>query len=192
MSLLLPLDSMAGRPPTMSLGSWRGQVSTLTVVDGRPADGLPILAQALAIHKQAYGPDHPQVAANLNNLAQVLPNIGHHDANSLLEQALLSLQTADNPGHPDLTDTLRALANWLTEQSDTGTREDTERYPDSQGSAQDIRQLGSSVRQIYKLSDVFKRNGVPTVTFVEPPDFARFRRHCGHQAEESSLRGHRE
>ena len=153
-----------------------GAVAYITVVNGRPADGLPLLVPALAIHEQAYGSAHPQAAADLNGLAQVLTSIGHHQsATSLLEQSLRSLGAADDLGHPDLAGTLRALASASERPSDTKPPGNLERYPDSQGDTRYIKPLGSRHRQVYILSDVFKKNGVPTVTFVEPPDFARFR-----------------
>jgi hypothetical protein len=147
-----------------------GAAIYITVADDRPADGLPILVRALAVHGQAYGRDHPEAVANLHDLAQVLPSADRYQtATPLLERALLFLQAADDPGHPDVADTLWGLANASAEQPAHG-RQGIEGYSGSQGGAHDIHVLDSRVRQVYKLSDVFKRNGVPTVTFVEPPD----------------------
>jgi Tfp pilus assembly protein PilF len=48
-----------------------------------------LMQRALAIDEAAYGPDHPQVATNLNNLAGVLKELGDPAAaRPLLERAL--------------------------------------------------------------------------------------------------------
>src|SRR5436853_2206570 len=39
---------------------------------GRYAEAVPIAREALALREAALGPDHPQVAQSLNNLAQQL------------------------------------------------------------------------------------------------------------------------
>jgi tetratricopeptide (TPR) repeat protein len=55
---------------------------------GRPADAQPLHERALTITETAYGPDHPEVATRLNNLAAVLQDLGHSDeAQQLAERA---------------------------------------------------------------------------------------------------------
>ena len=39
---------------------------------GKLAEAEPFYQRALAVWEKALGPDHPQVAAGLNNLAQLL------------------------------------------------------------------------------------------------------------------------
>ena len=54
--------------------------------------------RALAIDEASYGPDHPNVAIDLNNLAQLL-----HDTNRLAEAAFFALTRPACAGaHTDL------------------------------------------------------------------------------------------
>jgi tetratricopeptide (TPR) repeat protein len=55
---------------------------------GQQQDARPLYERALAIDEAAYGPDHPTVATNLNNLATVLRDLGQpQDARPLDERA---------------------------------------------------------------------------------------------------------
>ena len=64
-------------PQMLDDGSWLlDRAGTFLQVHARLADARPLLERALAIDEAAYGPDHPHVAAALNNLAQILQDLG--------------------------------------------------------------------------------------------------------------------
>ena len=68
---------------------------------GAPDQAQPLLERALAIDEAAYGPDHPDVATTLNNLAGILHDLGHPDqARPLPERALAIDEAAYGPDHP--------------------------------------------------------------------------------------------
>jgi hypothetical protein len=61
----------------------------------------PLAERALAITEAAYGPDHPDVAVRLNNLAQILQALGQlAAARPLAERALAIDEAAYGPDHP--------------------------------------------------------------------------------------------
>src|SRR5450755_1519729 len=65
------LDSTVGQPgPEMTAdGSWLlDRAGTYLQVHARLADAKALVERALAIDEAAYGPDHPDVAHDLNSL----------------------------------------------------------------------------------------------------------------------------
>jgi tetratricopeptide (TPR) repeat protein len=61
----------------------------------------PLYERALAIREQVLGPNHPETALALNNLAGLLYRQEDlSTARSLLEQSLAILQRALGPQHP--------------------------------------------------------------------------------------------
>ncbi len=73
----------------------------------------PLLQHALAICEQAPGPEHPQTASTLNNLAQVYYLQGHYDpAEPLLQRALAICEHAQGAEHLD-TATILYHLQWL-------------------------------------------------------------------------------
>jgi hypothetical protein len=61
----------------------------------------PLMRRALTIDEQSYGPDHPRVATDLNNLAQLLKDTNRlAEAEPLMRRALLILEKSLGPGHP--------------------------------------------------------------------------------------------
>jgi len=65
------------------------RAATYLYVTGRPRQALSPAQRALAIARQISGPNHPDVAINLNNLATVLLDLGRPaQAASLFEEAL--------------------------------------------------------------------------------------------------------
>lgn len=52
------------------------RAGTYLQVHARPADARELLEQALAIDEAAYGPDHPDIATLLANLAGSLRDLG--------------------------------------------------------------------------------------------------------------------
>ncbi len=79
---------------------------------GRATDALPLYARALAIHEAAYGPDHPAVVTDLNNLAGALQDLGRAtDALPLLQRALAIAETVYGPDHPSVVLIRRNLSD---------------------------------------------------------------------------------
>ncbi|MGH3942071.1 MAG: FxSxx-COOH system tetratricopeptide repeat protein, partial [Pseudonocardiaceae bacterium] len=67
----------------------------------QPATARSLLDRTLHIYKTTYGPDHPTVAATLNNLASTLLDLGEPAAaRPLLERALHIHETTYGPEHP--------------------------------------------------------------------------------------------
>jgi hypothetical protein len=80
-------------------------------VHGRPADAQPFQERALAITEDTYGSSHPDVAANLNNLATTLRDLGQPaDAYPLLERTLSITEATYGASHPDVATALNNLA----------------------------------------------------------------------------------
>jgi tetratricopeptide (TPR) repeat protein len=81
------------------------------LVHGQPEQAQPILERALHITEATYGPDHPEVAKSLNNLAMTLRTLGQAaQAQILLERALIINLDNYGPNHPEGATTLSNLA----------------------------------------------------------------------------------
>jgi tetratricopeptide (TPR) repeat protein len=67
-----------------------------------PVSGArPLFERALAIWERVLGPDHPQTAQGLNNLALLLKDQGEVDAaRALFERALAIRERVLGPDHP--------------------------------------------------------------------------------------------
>jgi CHAT domain-containing protein/Tfp pilus assembly protein PilF len=78
---------------------------------GRYSDAEPLYKRVLAIHEKALGPDHPDVATSLNNLAAVYNSQGRYaDAEPLLKRSLAIREKVLGPDHPDVATSLNNLA----------------------------------------------------------------------------------
>lgn len=78
---------------------------------GQYAEAEPILKRVLAIREQSLGPDHPDTATSLNNLAMLYEKMGRHgEALPLLERALVICEKALGPEHPDTIISLNNFA----------------------------------------------------------------------------------
>jgi tetratricopeptide (TPR) repeat protein len=83
-------------------------------VHARPADAKPLLERALAIDEAACGPDHRDVARDLNNLAMILQDLGQLEAARPLQERVLAIDEAANgPDHPTVAINLNNLASIL-------------------------------------------------------------------------------
>ncbi|MGC2220875.1 MAG: tetratricopeptide repeat protein [Methylocella sp.] len=86
----------------------------------RYAEAEPLYRRALAIDEASYGPDHPDVATALNNLAQLLSDTNRlAEAEPLMRRALAITEASYGPDHPDVAIRLNNLAQLL---SDTNRR----------------------------------------------------------------------
>jgi tetratricopeptide (TPR) repeat protein len=108
------LDSAAGQPgpAMMADGSWLlDRAGTYLQVHARLADAKVLKERALAIDEAIHGPDHPDVATDLNNLALILRALGQPEAaRPLQERALAIDEAAYGPDHPDVATALNNLA----------------------------------------------------------------------------------
>lgn len=59
---------------------------------GKPEKAKALLTRALAIREATLGPDHPQVATTLNNLASVTGNMGDYEDAMKLQSRSLAIQ----------------------------------------------------------------------------------------------------
>src|SRR5580700_8416 len=77
-------------PAVMADAAWLlDRAGTYLQVQAQLTDARTLLQRALAIDEAAYGPDHPDVARNLNNLALILKDLGDAaGARPLQERAL--------------------------------------------------------------------------------------------------------
>ena len=74
----------------------------------------PLYRRALEIDEASYGPDHPEVAIRLNNLAALLQATNRlSEAEPLIRRALAIDETALGPDHPKVAIRLNNLANLL-------------------------------------------------------------------------------
>ena len=68
---------------------------------GRLAEAEPLWQRALAIRERALGPDHPDTAQSLNNLAVLYRDQGRlAEAEPLWQRALAIWERALGPEHP--------------------------------------------------------------------------------------------
>ena len=71
----------------------------------------PQYQRSLAIREKALGPDHPDVAQSLNNLAVLYDSQGRYaDAEPLYQRSLAIREAALGPDHPDVAQSLNNLA----------------------------------------------------------------------------------
>ena len=80
-------------------------------MQGQQAKAEPLFERSLTIRETALGPEHPDVARTLNNLAWLYYEQGHYDrAEPLYLRALRIRENVLGPEHPDVADTLEDLA----------------------------------------------------------------------------------
>ena len=84
---------------------------------GKYAEAEPLFRRALAISEKALGPEHPNVAKELNNLAALLQAQGKYaEAEPLFRRALAIDEKALGSDHPDFAIDLNNLAALLQDQ----------------------------------------------------------------------------
>jgi tetratricopeptide (TPR) repeat protein len=83
-------------------------------IRGRPAEARALIERALAIDEAVYGPDHPEVAIGLINLAGIWRDLGQlATARPLAERALAIDEAAYGPDHPEVaTDLINLAGIW--------------------------------------------------------------------------------
>jgi tetratricopeptide (TPR) repeat protein len=84
---------------------------------GRYAEAIPLVQQALAIYEKALGPDHPDVATAVNNLALLYDKQDRTaEAEPLYKRALAIDEKALGPDHPNVVTVLNSLAELYRDQ----------------------------------------------------------------------------
>jgi tetratricopeptide (TPR) repeat protein len=95
-------------------GRLYSDLGTLSYAKARSAEAEPLMRRALAIDEASYGPDHPRVAIDLNNLAQLLQDTNRLDeAEPLMRRALAIDEASYGPDHPRVAIDLNNLAQLL-------------------------------------------------------------------------------
>ena len=94
-----------------------GQVVRL-FQEGKYAEAEPLALQAIEVSLKKNGPDHPDTATSLNNLAELYSTQGKYDlAEPLYKRALAIREKALGPDHPDTATDLNNLAELYRTQA---------------------------------------------------------------------------
>ncbi len=84
---------------------------------GQYAEAEPLYKRSLAIWEKALGPDHPDVALSLNNLALLYRTQGQYaEAEPLYKRSLAIWEKALGPDHPNVATSLNNLAELYRDQ----------------------------------------------------------------------------
>jgi tetratricopeptide (TPR) repeat protein len=87
-------------------------LASLSGSQARYAEAEQLVRRSLAIREKALGPDHPDVAQSLLDLANLhLDQDKFTDVEPLLERALAIYEKAIGPRSPEAADSIRALAS---------------------------------------------------------------------------------
>ncbi|MGH9966989.1 MAG: tetratricopeptide repeat protein [Pyrinomonadaceae bacterium] len=107
------------------LATYIANSTALRLLDlARYADAEPLMWRALEIDEQSYGPNHPNVATDLDTLAQLLQatkRLG--EAEPLMRRALEIAEQSYGPDHPNVGSTLNNLAQLLQDTNRLGEAE---------------------------------------------------------------------
>ncbi|MEN9216312.1 MAG: tetratricopeptide repeat-containing protein, partial [Gloeomargarita sp. HHBFW_bins_162] len=81
------------------------------------SEAIPLAQRSLAIREKALGPDHPDVATSLNNLAGLYELQGNYtQVLPLYQRSLAIREKALGPDHPDVAHSLNNLAGLYESQ----------------------------------------------------------------------------
>ncbi|MFD5634601.1 tetratricopeptide repeat protein [Streptomyces sp. NPDC127077] len=101
-----------GTETISNLARLLGRTAFYLTARGQPTRALPLEEVALGITEAAVGPDHPDIALCLGNLASTFRDLGRHaEALPLAERALAITEAAVGPDHPDTALCLGNLAS---------------------------------------------------------------------------------
>jgi len=88
---------------------------------GKYAEAIPVAKEALAISERALGPDHPEAATSLNNLAELYVSLGEYaNAEPLHKRSLAIKEKVYGPEHPNVALGLNNLAQIYRRKGDLG------------------------------------------------------------------------
>jgi len=121
-------EETMGGPYLQSFERWAGQLgredSNIAYVANQLSfflihaaihkEAEPLMRRALAIDEKSYGPEHPEVATHLNNLASLLQATNRlAEAEPLMRRALAIDEKSYGPEHPNVACNLNNLAQLL-------------------------------------------------------------------------------
>ena len=90
--------------------------------EGKYAEAEPLAKRSLELSLKKNGPDHPDTATSLNNLAVLYGSQGKYDlAEPLYERALAISEEALGPDHPSTIQTDNNLAGMQAEREAKAT-----------------------------------------------------------------------
>ena len=82
------------------------------------SEAEPLVRRALAIGEASLGPNHPQVATNLNNLASLLRDTNRlSEAEPLFRRAVGIVESSLGPDHPSTLTFRKNLESLLAKQA---------------------------------------------------------------------------
>ena len=89
--------------------------------EGKYAEAEPLALQAIEVSLKKNGPDHPDTATNLNNLADLYHTQAKYDlAEPLYERALAIYEKALGPDHPNTIQFRENLAQMKADREAAG------------------------------------------------------------------------
>ena len=89
--------------------------------EGKYAEAEPLALQALEVSLKKNGPDHPDTATSLNNLAELYRTQAKYDlAEPLYERALAIYEKVLGPDHPSTIQTRENLAQMKADREAAG------------------------------------------------------------------------
>jgi tetratricopeptide (TPR) repeat protein len=98
---------------------------------GEYAKAEPLYQEALQIRQKVLGPENPDTALSLDNLASLFRHMGEYaKAEPLDQEALQIFQEVSGPEHPD---TAISLNNLALLEFDLGRVDEVEFQPDKSG-----------------------------------------------------------
>jgi tetratricopeptide (TPR) repeat protein len=136
LALLLPISALAAdagserltgggtfssspvpRPDLLAQSERLTQQAVTFYQEGRYEEAEPLFQEALAIREKALGPDDPDVATSLNNLAGLYREQGRYgEAESLYRRALVMREKLLGSNNPALAQSLNNLAALFSNQ----------------------------------------------------------------------------
>jgi tetratricopeptide (TPR) repeat protein len=135
-------DDPAGQDVADDTAWLLDRAATYLQVHARLAEARPLAERTLAITEAALGPDHPDVAISLGNLAMVMRDLGlAGEARPLAERALAITEAALGPDHPTVAIRLNNLASIL---QDLGLADDARQLQERARSAGQAPEAGGS------------------------------------------------
>lgn len=105
--------------------SWLlGELSLLLQIKGLYSEAEPLIRRALKLDETRHGPNHPDVASRLNNLATLLKSTNQlGQAEPLMRRALAIDEKSYGPYHPNVARNLNNLAQLLQATNRLGEAE---------------------------------------------------------------------
>ncbi|CAM9444501.1 unnamed protein product [Ectocarpus fasciculatus] len=110
-------DSKESRRALLIENTARARLAYVLKEQGKYDDAEPLYVRSLAIDEKALGPTHPEVAVDLNNLAELLESQGkYEEAEPLYIRSLAIGEKVYGPDHRDVATALNNLAGLLENQ----------------------------------------------------------------------------